>query len=122
MRTNTQHLKFCVAFSQSIIFVLVFKLLSKLMLVLELLSNTSASTASYVLAACLTACFDVCVLMFYIHCEQHLVVVEAWALAWVLLQGRVGEGSLAVEPHRGEGRSLEVRAVPGLEQFLLFHT
>lgn len=54
-------------------------------------------------------------------CEQHLVVEEASALAWALLQGHVGGGSLAVEPHRVEGRSLEVRAAPGSEQFLLFH-
>lgn len=50
----------------------------------------------------------------------HLVVVEALALAWAwaLLQGHVGEGSLAVRPHRVEDHSLEARAVPVLEQFL----
>lgn len=34
----------------------------------------------------------------------------------------MGEGSLAVGPHKVEGRSLEARAVPALEQFLLFQT
>lgn len=48
----------------------------------------------------------------------HLLVVEALAWAWALLQGHVGVGSLAVGPHRVEGRSLEAGAVPVLEQFL----
>lgn len=39
----------------------------------------------------------------------HLVVEAlAWALAWVLLQGHVGEGSLAVWPHRVEARAVLV--------------
>lgn len=41
-----------------------------------------------------------------------LVVVEALAWAWALLQGHVGEGSLGVWPHRVEDHSLEAKAVP----------
>lgn len=44
-------------------------------------------------------------------CLHHLGV-GALASAWALLQGHVGEGSLAVGPHRVEDRSLEVKAVP----------
>lgn len=88
----------------------------------ELFANTLASTSSYVVAACLSACFDaVSVDVLYADSLQYLVVVEALAWAWALLQGHVGEGSLAVRPHRVEGRSLEARAVPVEEQFLLFH-
>lgn len=47
-----------------------------------------------------------------------LVVVEALAWAWALLQVHVGEESLAVGPHKVEDRSLEARAVPVLEHFL----
>lgn len=88
-----------------------------------LLANKLVSTSSYVVSGYLSACCDaLCVL--YADCLQHLVVVEALALAWAwaLLQGHVGEGSLAVRPHRVEDHSLEARAVPVLEQFLLHHT
>lgn len=90
----------------------------------ELFANTLASTSLYVVAACLSACFDaVSVDVLYADSLQYLVVVEAlaWAWAWALLQGHVGEGSLAVGPHRVEGRSLEARDDPVEEQFLLFH-
>lgn len=54
--------------------------------------------------------------------SDHLVVVAALALAWAwaLLQGHEGVGSMAVGPHRVVDHSLEVRAAPVAEQFLLF--
>lgn len=77
------------------------------------------------MVVCLSASFEaLCVYLIYADCVQDLVVVEALAWAWVLLQGHEGEGSLAVGPHKVEDRSLEARAVPVQEQFLweLFHT
>lgn len=47
-----------------------------------------------------------------------LVVVEALALAWVLLLGHVGGGSLVQGLHMVEDHSLEVAVAPVWEQFL----
>lgn len=79
----------------------------------ESLADTSALTSSNVVIVCLSASLEaLCVHLIDADCVQNLVVVEALAWAWVLLQGHEGEGSLAAGPHRGEDRSLEARAVP----------
>lgn len=43
----------------------------------------------------------------------------AWASAWALLPGRVGEGSPAARPRRAVGRSLEAAAAPEWGQWSL---
>lgn len=50
---------------------------------------------------------------------ETLACAWAWALAWGLLPGRVGEGSPAAGPRRVEGRSLEAGAAPEWGQWSL---
>lgn len=55
--------------------------------------------------------------MFLQYHEAALAYAWAWALAWALLLGRVGGGSLASGPRRVEDHSRGAGAVP-VEQFL----